>query len=253
MATVNVKILGISGTVIKDGNCDTLVKEALKGAEEIGETVGGGVETEFFPLADKEIAMCEHCQWCIENRSPCRIQDDFHLMYDKLKQCDGFILGAPAWFRTCAPQILVAWSRLRHSVFFSHELRNKPGGAVSVGFFGFGLEHALDVLQGLANIGEMVVGGASALASTAAFGERPAYLENGVLDDVQGVRRVRLVGMKVAEVARMIRFAKDNGCVLPDEYRLRTRFGAKVRLTEEDRSEMEMVDGVWRKERIGPE
>ena len=91
------------------------------------------------------------------------------------------------------------------------------------------------------------------LASTAAFGERPAYLENGVLDDVQGVRRVRLVGMKVAEVARMIRFAKDNGCVLPDEYRLRTRFGAKVRLTEEDRSEMEMVDGVWRKERIGPE
>ena len=53
--------------------------------------------------------------------------------------------------------------------------------------------------------------------------------------------------MKVAEVARMIRFATDNGCVLPDEYRLRTRFGAKVRLTEEDRSKIKMVGGVWRK------
>ena len=84
MATVHVKILGVSGTVIKDGNCDALVKEALKGAQEIGEAVGGGVETEFFPLADKEIAMCEHCQWCIENRSPCKIQDDFHLLYEKL-------------------------------------------------------------------------------------------------------------------------------------------------------------------------
>ena len=36
MTTVQVNILGISGTVIKDGNCDTLVKEALKGAEELG-------------------------------------------------------------------------------------------------------------------------------------------------------------------------------------------------------------------------
>jgi hypothetical protein len=36
---------------------------------------------------------------------------------------------------------------------------------------------------------------------------------------------------------------------LPDEYRMRRRFGAKVRITEEDRSEMELVEGVWRKRR----
>ena len=62
METVEINILGISGTDIKDGNCDTLVKEALKGAEEIGEEVGG-VETEFVTLADKEIVRCKHCQW----------------------------------------------------------------------------------------------------------------------------------------------------------------------------------------------
>ena len=83
MQTVEINILGISGTDIKDGNCDTLVKEALKGAEEIGEAVGG-VETDFVTLADKEIVRCKHCQWCIENRAPCKVQDDFYLVYEKL-------------------------------------------------------------------------------------------------------------------------------------------------------------------------
>jgi hypothetical protein len=55
-----------------------------------------------------------------------------------------------------------------------------------------------------------------------------------------------MVGKKVAEVARMIRYATDNGIVLPDEYRMRTRFGAKVRTTEEARKHMELADGVWR-------
>jgi len=248
MEIVKINILGISGTDIKDGNCDTLVKEALKGAEEIGKEVGG-VETDFVTLADKEIARCKHCQWCIENRAPCKVQDDFYMVYEKLKKCDGFILGAPSWFRTCGPRLMEFWSRLRFSVFFSNELRNKVGGAVSLGFFGYGVEHTLDVLQGFASVGEIFVARDSAMASTVAFGQRPAYLEHGVLDDVQGIRRVRMVGRKVAEVARMIRYATDNGIVLPDEYRLRTRFGAKVRTTEEARKGMELVDGVWRKKK----
>jgi multimeric flavodoxin WrbA len=248
METVEINILGISGTDIKDGNCDTLVKESLKGADEIGEEVGG-VETDFVTLADKEIVRCKHCQWCIENRAPCKIQDDFYLVYEKLKKCDGFILGAPSWFRTCGPRLMEFWSRLRFSVFFSNELRNKVGGAVSLGFFGYGVEHTLDVLQGFAAIGEIFVARESAMASTAAFGQRPAYLEHGVLDDIQGIHRVRMVGKKVAEVARMIRYATDNGIVLPDDYRMRTRFGAKVRTTEEARKNMELVDGVWRKKK----
>jgi len=198
METVEINILGISGTDIKDGNCDTLVKEALKGADEIGEEVGG-VETEFVTLADKEIVRCKHCQWCIKNRAPCKVQDDFYVVYEKLKKCDGFILGAPSWFRTCGPRLMEFWSRLRFSVFFSNELRNKVGGAVSLGFFGYGVENTLDVLQGFAAIGEIFVARDSAMASTVAFGQRPAYLEHGVLDDIQGIHRVRMVGKKVAE------------------------------------------------------
>jgi len=53
MIPVNIKVLGISGTPIKGGNCDTMVQEALKSAAQVP-----GVETEFITLADKQIAMC---------------------------------------------------------------------------------------------------------------------------------------------------------------------------------------------------
>jgi multimeric flavodoxin WrbA len=71
MIKVDIRILGISGSPIEGGNCDVMVQEALKTAAEIP-----GVETEFITLANKQIALCRHCQWCIENRSPCKIQDD---------------------------------------------------------------------------------------------------------------------------------------------------------------------------------
>ena len=92
---MDVHILGISATPIKDGNCDTVVKEVLKSAKELESKELGGVTTEFITLADKEIAMCKHCQWCIENRAPCKIKDDAQMIYEKIAQCDGLIVGTP--------------------------------------------------------------------------------------------------------------------------------------------------------------
>ena len=241
MEPVNVKILGISGTPIKGGNCDTLVQEALKAAAEVGGVIGG-VEAEFITLADKEIAMCKHCQWCIENRQPCKIKDDLQMVSDKIEQCDGLILGGPTWFTTLAPPLINLWSRLRYMVFFTHKFRNKPIGAVTLGFFGLGLERALDVIQSLSvPIMGIFVGGAYAVASTAAFGQRPTYLEHGVIDDTVGIRRVRNVGLRVVEVARMVKYAKEAGIVLPDEF-TRTFVGARLKPSVK----RVFVDGVWR-------
>ena len=65
------KILGISGTPIKGGNCDKAVQAALESAATIE-----GIETEFITLADKKIASCIHCQYCIKNMVPCKFEDD---------------------------------------------------------------------------------------------------------------------------------------------------------------------------------
>ena len=144
---VKVKILGLSATVVKDGNCDTMVKKGLEYAKECGEKVGGGVETEFLTLADKDIRMCKNCQWCIENRQPCaKIDDDAIAVWQKISECDGLLIGSPTWTLTLAPLYGILNSRARYYAFFSQDLRNKVVGFMTVGFLGYGLETSLDQL-----------------------------------------------------------------------------------------------------------
>ena len=81
------------------------------------------------------------------------------------------------------------------------------------------------------------------MASTAAFGQRPTYSEHGVLDDTAGIRQVRDVAVRVVEVARMVKYAKEAGIVLPDEY-MRAVGGSGARLKPHE--EKAFVDGVWK-------
>jgi len=239
---VDVKILGISGTPIKGGNCDTLVQESLRMAKEVGD-VTGGVETEFITLADKDIAMCQHCQWCIENRAPCKIKDDAHVVFDKIMESDGVIFGAPTWVMTLAPPLTILFSRVRYYAFFTRKFHNKVAGYLTVGFFGFGLEQTLDSMENITKAAMIPVARGWAIASTAAFGERPKYLEEGVLGDKAGVLRARNVSVRVVEVARMIKYAGQHGVVLPEQYRT-TVTGGHWDSTREKL----LAEGVWREQ-----
>jgi multimeric flavodoxin WrbA len=241
MITVNIKVLGISGTPIKGGNCDTMVQEALKTAARIP-----GVETEFITLADRQIALCEHCQWCIENRAPCKIQDDAHMIFEKMIGSDGFILGAPVWNVGAAPLFSTLISRWRYHHFFTYNFRNKVSGLLTVGFLGMGLERALEDLEVIGRGAGFVVARGWAVASTAAFGQRPAYLEHGVLDDKAGMTRVRNVATKVVEISRMIKYAAEAGVTLPEEYTATFR-GVHLK----DRDKKVFIDGVWRDKDTG--
>lgn len=236
----NVRILGISGTPIKGGNCDTLVQESLKMADEIGK-VTGDIETEFITLADKDINMCRHCQWCIENRAFCNVQDDAKSIFEKIIMSDGVIFGSPTWVMNLAPPLTILFSRVRYYAFFTRQLHNIVAGYLTVGFFGVGLEQTLDVMENMTKPVFLPVARGWAIASTAAFGERPKYLEEGVLGDKAGIIRARRVAVRVVEVARMIKFATKNGAVLPDEYRT-TFFGGHW----EHSKKKVFVNGVWR-------
>jgi len=224
---MNVRILGISGTPIKDGNCDVMVQEALKAAAAAFE----GVETEFITMADKEVASCVHCQWCIENRAPCKVKDDFHMIYEAMQRADGMILGGPTWDLTVSPHLVNLVSRTRESTFFHHRFRNLPAGALTLGWFGVGMEWAVSVIYSLIQTLEMFpVGYSTAIASTRAYGQRPDWMEHGVLDDFFGTVRTQMVGRKVAEIARMLKYAREAGLELP----------------RRPRKEKVFVGGVWR-------
>jgi multimeric flavodoxin WrbA len=234
---VKVKILGLSLTPIKDGNCDKMVQEGLKACTELGD-----VETEFITLADKEYAICEHSQWCIENMSPCRIKDDAYPIYDKIGESDGLILGSPTWMNTLSPFLVNFFSRARYVVFFTHKFRNKPVALLTLGFLGYGLDNAISVMKDVVwTMNMMPVAIAKGIASSRVFGKRPEYLEHGVLDDTFGMVQTRQAGYRVVEVARMIKYAQDNGIGVPDEYKF-VITGGRVRPPKGK----VFVEGVWR-------
>lgn len=215
---MRVQVLGISGTPVKDGNCDKLVQASLQAAEEIE-----GVETEFITLAGKEIAMCCHCQYCIENSTDCKIKDDAQPILEKIKQADGVIIGAPTWLRTVAPPILILFSRARSIMFRTHEFRNKVAGAITVSWFGRGMDlAALEILLIESRFMMIPVVQGMATSSAVALGKRAEYMEHGALDDPGGMVSVKGVGYRVAEVARMIKYATAAGIVVPPEYQVTT-------------------------------
>lgn len=220
---VKIRILGISATTIKGGNCDKLVQESLKAAQEVG-----GVDTQFINLADKEITTCHVCQYCVENRTNCKIKDYMYTMYDEIDQSDGIIVGVPVWVLNVSEPFANMISRFRYFTFFSDMMRNKVVGALSLSWWGVGNDHVIDAVERWATANNMIpVGGSGATTSAVVKGERADYLENGVYDDVRGVLMARNIGMRVAEVARMVKYATAAGETLPRELH-RSAWGGKI-------------------------
>ncbi len=245
MGKVDIKILGLSATPVLNGNCDTFVKEALKAAEAMSSDLGK-VEIEFVTLADKDITMCKNCQWCIQNKKPCKIKDDAHGIYEKLVKADGYIFGAPAWGLTLSPPLTILWSRVRYYAIFTQLLKNKVAGYLTVGFFGLGFDACLDQMENLMKRMMIPVARGWAVTSTIYEGERPHYLEHGVLDDKRGMIMANQVGVRVVEITRMIKYATQQGITLPDEYKT-TVFGGHW---EKKRKKI-YKEGVWREEGSG--
>ena len=99
------KILGISSGS-KNGNNDSMCKEALMGAQEMG------ADVEFIHLLDLDIKYCTGCIACVKSLMTgkggmCALKDDFEWLLDKILDADGvlfvtpiFVKGAPGIFHT---------------------------------------------------------------------------------------------------------------------------------------------------------
>ena len=87
------KIIGISGGT-KNGNNDSMCKEALMGAKEIG------AEIEFIRLMDLDIKHCTGCTACVGalfsgKGNMCVLKDDFDWLLDKMLDADGIVFALP--------------------------------------------------------------------------------------------------------------------------------------------------------------
>jgi multimeric flavodoxin WrbA len=129
---MTLSIIGVSGSPRKNGNTETLVKEALKGAKEIG-----NVKTAFFSLAGKNIAHCKGCLACEKKRTICRVRDDFQDFFSAYMKADGIIIGSPVYHLSITSVLKAAIDRLGQSMFSVYRGRTprlcKVGGIIAQG------------------------------------------------------------------------------------------------------------------------
>jgi multimeric flavodoxin WrbA len=117
------KILGISCSTRKDGNTVFLLSEALKGARQ------EGAETELYSVADKKIEHCDGCKDCWKTGA-CHIPDDMQVLYPKLVEAKGIILGTPVYGYSMAGICKTIMERLGALGSPEKTLANKVGAAI---------------------------------------------------------------------------------------------------------------------------
>jgi multimeric flavodoxin WrbA len=88
------KILGFNGSPRPNWNTSLLIKKALEGA------ASQGASTEYFDLGKIKFDPCQSCLMCKKGpkyEGKCYHKDGLTPILEKIKQCDGFVVGVPIY------------------------------------------------------------------------------------------------------------------------------------------------------------
>ena len=209
-----IKILGISGSRVKNGNMEALLTEAFSQIHKHPQ-----LESELIYLAGKEINPCNHCNWCIKSQTKekyCTQDDDMSEIYPKLLEADGIIIASPAHFGRLSGLMADLIDRSRafiHGKVYKLPLKNKIGGAMALAFFrGGGIETTLSSINLFFFVHQMIVAnsglyqlGAGAYTSPHGEGRFQKAPRHVVLEDEFGVLSARRLVDRVAELARIVK------------------------------------------------
>ncbi len=114
------KVLGVSGSPIKNSNTDRAVKSALNAT---------GLETEFIKLTDYSVSPCKACLGCVKT-NVCVQKDDGILLAEKAKKADALIIGAYTPYSSIDSRTKAFIERLYPLRHRKGYMVGKPGGAV---------------------------------------------------------------------------------------------------------------------------
>ncbi len=87
------KVIGISGSPVKDGNTEAAVKAVLEGAR------ARGAEVEFVRLYGLDVAPCDGCDACIGGGG-CVIDDEGKALMERAEEAQAIVFGTPIYWYT---------------------------------------------------------------------------------------------------------------------------------------------------------
>jgi multimeric flavodoxin WrbA len=124
------KVVGIISSPHAGGNTATLVREALRGAEE------AGASTQEIFLPDYRIEYCRDCRACIST-GRCAVQDDFPQVREMMREADGIILSSPTYGAGPSARLKNLFDRLGQFAFLTSLFGGKyVVGLSTAGSFG---------------------------------------------------------------------------------------------------------------------
>ena len=187
------KVLVVNGSPRVKGCTARALEEVIKvlNAE--------GVETELMQIGSQNIRGCLSCGGC-RKTGRCIMNDAVNEAADKLRECDGLLVGSPVYYASPNGTLLSFLDRLFHSA--ASEMYLKVGAAV-VSCRRGGAASSFDVLNKYFTICGMPV--ASSTYWNSVHGFTPADVEK----DLEGLQVMRNLGRNMAFLIRAIAAEKE--------------------------------------------
>ncbi len=148
------KIIGISGSPVENGNNEQAIDFALARAKD------KGFEVETIALSKAKIGYCTACDYCKNEKGECSIDDDMNQIMPKLAEADAIIISAPVYFGSVCAQVKAVFDRSRPLRRAGFRLKDKIGAAIAIGASrNGGQEYALQAIQAWMHLHGMIVVG----------------------------------------------------------------------------------------------
>ena len=179
------KVLGLSGSMRKEGNTAQLIQVILRQCKE------AGIKTEFVSLAGKKILPCLGCLKCKEKKW-CVIEgDDWGGIAQKVLDCDVLVIGSPTYYYNICGQLKNFIDRT-YSLYHDHKLAGRKGVVVAV-HASAGADRTAKTIEGFLNAHEF-----SSLGTVIGKGTD----EGDVLSDADAVRHAEKTGDRIVRLLR---------------------------------------------------
>jgi multimeric flavodoxin WrbA len=179
------KVLGLSGSMRKNGNTSQLIKVILKRCDD------AGIETEFISLAGKKISPCIGCEKCKE-RKWCVIEnDDWGEVIQSVLDSEVLIIGSPTYYYDVCGHLKNFIDRT-YSLYHDRKLSGRKGIAVAVNAEK-GASRTVQTIEGFLSTHEF-----ASLGSVKGKG----YEEGSVLHDAEAVEKAQKIGDKIVRLLK---------------------------------------------------
>ena len=177
------KVLGLSGSMRKDGNTAQLIRIILKRCED------AGVETKFISLAGKKILPCLGCEKCKKTKWCVVEKDDWSEIVQEILDCEVLVIGSPTYYYDICGQLKNFIDRT-YSLYHDRKLAGRRGIAVAVQAQK-GANRTIQTIEGFLSSHEF-----SSLGSVKGTG----YHEGDVLTDAEAMKKAEKTGDKIVRL-----------------------------------------------------